>query len=171
LAEIYRHRGKHAEAAESLRRALAAVEKLADEVGRHPLEGELYYRLALVVATTPPTATSSKEAQLRKASELFAQALRISPGHLQARFAWATVLRDLGDLEAAETQYVQTYKQSANSTEYLGGVVSIYQMQVDKLSRLRRWTEALPYAKKLAGLLPDDEGFARQVREIEQKAQ
>jgi predicted CXXCH cytochrome family protein len=170
LAEVYRHQGKHAEAEELLRDALRIIEKVdSSDRRRAPQEANLYYQLGLIVATAPAEKSGGVR-RFREARTLLGQAVRLAPEHGQARFALATVLRDLGDWEEAEAQYLQTYRDSPLSGEYRDGLASLYQMQVDRLSGQRRWTEALPYAQKLARLLPGNERFTAQLREIERKA-
>jgi len=163
LAELYRHQGKRDEAEKLLREALAISEKIVgDERRRRPQEAELCYRLGLLVAV-------DRQRQ-REGANLLARAVRLAPDHGRGRFAWAAVLEEMGDLDAAESQYLETYQRFPQSTEYRDGLASIYQARVNTLSRQERWREALPYAEKLARLLPGDRHFAEQLRMIQQKA-
>jgi tetratricopeptide (TPR) repeat protein len=182
LANLYRHQRKHAEAEKLLRESLKIAEKLAGDERRHrPQEAELRYHLGLLVASAPGTsapgaidpndvAAGQHRPRLKEAGQLVAQALRLAPDHTRARFAWATVLRDLNEWEAAEAQYLRAYEEFPLSQEYQGGLISIYQQQIARLSQRQQWREALPYAKKLVQLVPGERRFAAQLREIEGKA-
>ncbi len=172
LAEIYRHQKKPVEAEKLLREALSIVKKLSDDDRRRrPQEAELYYQWGLLAASTPAAGTSPAESsRLGEASSLLGRAVRLAPDHTRARFALATVLRDMGELDAAESEYLRTYEQFPWLADYRGGLVSIYQMQLDRLSQRQRWREALPYAQKLVYLVPGDRRLAAQLGEIEQKA-
>jgi predicted CXXCH cytochrome family protein len=141
LADTFRRLGREAEAEQILRRGLALLPRAAD----------LHHALGLLLVRK-----GDKAAALRE----LAQAAKLAPDNARYSYVYAIALYSSGQRGAALTALRTLDQRHPYDLEILAALISMNREAGDAKA-------ALPYARKVAEILPDDPGVKRLLGELE----
>jgi len=141
LADALRFEGKDKDGDALLRRGLAIQPDAAD----------LHHALGLLLI---------RQADRKGGVEELAQAVKLSPGNARYAYVYAVGLQSLGKIEEALAILVKADKNLPYDLDTLGALVS---MNIE----LGRPDAVLPYARKLAEVLPDDPNVTDLISRLE----
>ncbi len=141
LATLLNKIGRNADAETVLREALA----------RAPEQGDLHYSLGLLLA---------EGGRLDEASAELGHAARLMPERGRVRYNYGLALLRAGQREAAEPE-LRAARERERSDPQIVHALTLFYVQGG------RWAEALPYARELAALAPDDPGAREMLATIE----
>jgi predicted CXXCH cytochrome family protein len=141
LADAYRQQKREADSEKVLRRGLALL----------PREASLHHALGLALVRKNEKASALKE---------LAEAARLAPDNARYAYVYAVGLHSAGKNDAALSQLRAADARHPYNLEILGALVSMNR-------EARKPGDALPYARKIAEILPDDPAVKRLVAELE----
>jgi predicted CXXCH cytochrome family protein len=141
LADAYRQQGRDAEGEKLLRRGLALLPRAAD----------LHHALGLLLVRKGDRTAALKE---------LAAAAKLAPDNARYGFVHAVGLHSAGRRDEALSVLRATDARHPYDLEILGTLVSMSR-------EAGKPRDALPYARKIAEVLPDDPGVKRLVSELE----
>lgn len=130
LAYLYNRQGNNAEAEKLLKIV----------IDQEPQYGPAWYSLALLMA---------EQNQLDQALPIFEKASELMPENARVRYNWAISLQRLNKPDKAEQAYLEAIERAPENPDYRYGICTLYIQQ-------EQYTQALPHARKLAELQPDN---------------
>jgi tetratricopeptide (TPR) repeat protein len=141
LADAYRQLGREAEAEKVLRRGLKLLPRAAD----------LHHALGLLLVRKGDKGAAITE---------LAVAAKLAPDNARYGFVYAVGLHSAGKRDEALTVLRATETRHPYDLEILGTLVAM-------IRETGKPRDALPYARKIAEVLPDDPGVKRLVSDLE----
>jgi predicted CXXCH cytochrome family protein len=141
LADAYRERGRESEGEKVLRRGLALLPRIAD----------LHHALGLLLVRKGDKIAALKE---------LGTAVRLAPQSARYAYVYAIGLHSAGNRDAALAELRAAIARHPYELDILGALVSMNREAGNAKA-------ALPYARKLAEVLPDDPGVERLLAELE----
>ena len=141
LANLRNRQGHNDEAERVLRSAL----------GFAPEEGELHYSLGLVLA---------EERRIDEAERSLAEAVRLLPNRPRVRYNHALALQHTGRRDEAETELRLALSTAPNDPSIVHALAILYVQD-------GRFDAALPYAKHLAQLLPEERAVQQLLYQVQ----
>ncbi|WP_185958356.1 tetratricopeptide repeat protein [Fodinibius sediminis] len=142
LAYLYNRQGNNAEAEQLLKKVIS----------QEPDYGPAHYSLALLLA---------EERKLEATLPHFKKAAALMPQNTRVRYNWAISLQQLGKPNQAEEAYLQAIDLAPDNPEYRYGISTLYVQQ-------EQYHKALPHARKLTELQPNNRQF-RQLQQMIEK--
>ena len=143
LADAYRQQGREADGEKALRRGLALLPRAPD----------LHHALGLLLVRKGDKAAALKE---------LAVAAKLAPDNARYGYVHAVGLHSAGRQGEALAVLRTAEARHPYDLEILGTLVSM-------LREAGRPRDALPYARKIADVLPDDPGVKRLLAELEKR--
>jgi tetratricopeptide (TPR) repeat protein len=141
LADAYRQLGREADGEKVLRRGLTLLPRAAD----------LHHALGLLLVRNDDKVAALKE---------LAAAARLAPGNARYAYVYAIGLYSAGKRDAALAQLRAAEQRHPYDLDILSALVSISR-------EAGKPADALPYARKIAEVVPDDPGVKRLMAELE----
>jgi tetratricopeptide (TPR) repeat protein len=141
LADAYRQLGREAESEKALRRGLALLPRAPD----------LHHALGLLLVRKGDTVAALNE---------LASAVKLAPENTRYVYVYAIGLYSAGKRDAALAELRAADARHPYDLDILGALVSINREAGKPM-------DALPYARKIAEVLPDDPGVQRLIAELE----
>jgi predicted CXXCH cytochrome family protein len=141
LADAYREFGRESEGEKVLRRGLALLPRVAD----------LHHALGLLLVRKGDKIAALKE---------LGTAVRLAPQSARYAYVYAIGLHSAGNRDAALAELRAAIARHPYDLDILGALVSMNREAGNAKA-------ALPYARKLAEVLPDDPGVERLLAELE----
>jgi tetratricopeptide (TPR) repeat protein len=141
LADAYREQKREDDGEKVLRRGLALL----------PREASLHHALGLSLVRKGEQAAALKE---------LAEAARLAPDNARYAYVHAVALHSAGKRDAALAQLRAADERHPYDLDILGALVSMNR-------EAGKPRDALPYARKIAEVLPDDRGVQQLVAELE----
>ena len=140
LSTLYAEQKRFGEAEGILR---GGIEKV-------PQQGELHYSLGLLLAETN---------RLTEAADNLGRAAKLIPGRPRVRYNYGLALQQLGRRGEAEKVLLEADRLDRSDPDIVYAVTVFYMQQ-------RQFNRALPYAERLARLVPDAPAPAEMLRTI-----
>ena len=126
----------------SMSRNADAERVLREGIKRTPNEGELHYSLGLLLA---------EEKRLADAAEALRNAARLMPQRARVRYNLALALDRLNREKEAEAALLQAFQTDPRDPDIVYATAAFYVQR-------KQWKRALPFAERLAELVPNDPG-------------
>ncbi|MDP3938393.1 MAG: tetratricopeptide repeat protein, partial [Deltaproteobacteria bacterium] len=143
LANLYNRMGRNADAERQLREGIA----------RAPEEGELYYSLGLLLA---------EEKRMDESADALGKAAALLPDRARINYNQGLVFQALGRSAEAESALLEGHRKDPSDPSIIQALVVHYANQ-------GHWQQALPFAEKLAALVPGDSAAQEQVGRIREE--
>ena len=134
----------------SMSRNADAERVLREGIKRTPNEGELYYSLGLLLA---------EEKRLADAADALGKAARLMPQRARVRYNLALALDRLSRDKEAEAALLQAFQLDPRDPDIVYATAAFYVQR-------KQWKRALPFAERLAELVPNDPGPPQLVASI-----
>ena len=134
----------------SMSRNADAERILREGIRRTPNEGELYYSLGLLLA---------EEKRLADAADALGNAARLMPQRARVRYNLALALDRLSRDKEAEAALLQAFQIDPRDPDIVYATAAFYVHR-------KQWRRALPFAERLAELVPNDSAPGQLVASI-----
>ena len=141
LATLLSRRGRNREAEKLLREAIRY----------QPTWGQVHYSLGLLLA--------EDRSRLPEATRALVKASTYSPDNPRIFNNLAIAYWQLGEVESSVSSFIRAVNLDSANPEYLQNLVQL-------LMQNKRWREALPYAQKMAGLMPGNPRVQMLIQQI-----
>jgi len=119
-----------------------ASEDLREGIKRTPNEGELYYSLGLLLA---------EEKRLADAADALGMAARLMPQRARVRYNLALALDRLSRDKEAESALLLAFQLDPRDPDIVYAAAAFYVQR-------KQWKRALPFAERLAEIMPNEPG-------------
>ena len=134
----------------SMSRNADALRALREGIKRTPNEGELYYSLGLLLA---------EEKRLADAADALGNAARLMPQRARVRYNLALALDRLSRDKEAEAALLQAFQIDPRDPDIVYATAAFYVQR-------KQWKRALPFAERLAEIVPNEPGPGQLVASI-----
>jgi predicted CXXCH cytochrome family protein len=134
----------------SMSRNADAERVLREGITRTPNEGELYYSLGLLLAEAK---------RLAEAADALGKAARLMPQRARVRYNLALALDRLSRDKEAEAALLQAFQIDPRDPDIVYATAAFYVQR-------KQWKRALPFAERLAEIVPNEPGPGQLVASI-----